>query len=57
MAVLLISLELDEVMLMSDRIGVLFDGRLMGILDAKDATREQIGLMMAGGGAEHEEMV
>ena len=47
-AVLLISLELDEVMLLSDRIGVLHDGRLMGIIDAKGATREKIGLMMAG---------
>jgi len=52
-AVLLISLELDEVMLLSDRIGVLHSGKLMGILDAKEATREQIGLMMAGGGVEH----
>jgi len=48
MAVLLISLELDEVMLLSDRIAVIHDGRLMDILDAKDATREQIGLLMAG---------
>jgi len=48
MAVLLISLELDEVMLLSDRIAVIHDGRLMDILDAKEATREQIGLLMAG---------
>lgn len=54
MAVLLISLELDEVMLLSDRIGVMYDGRLMGILDAANATREQIGLMMAGGGVSDE---
>lgn len=47
-AVLLVSLELDEVMLLSDRIAVLYDGKLMGILDAASATREQIGLMMAG---------
>ena len=47
-AVLLVSLELDEVMLLSDRIAVLYDGKLMGILDASSATREQIGLMMAG---------
>ncbi len=31
-----------------DRIAVLYDGKLMGILDASSATREQIGLMMAG---------
>ena len=47
-AVLLVSLELDEVMLLSDRIAVLYDGRLMGILDAETASREEIGLMMAG---------
>lgn len=47
-AVLLVSLELDEVMMLSDRIAVLYDGELMGILDAKTATREQIGLLMAG---------
>lgn len=47
-AVLLVSLELDEVMLLSDRIAVMYDGQLMGILDAATATREKIGLMMAG---------
>jgi len=51
-AVLLISLELDEIMLLSDRIGVMYDGRLMGIMDAASATREKIGLMMAGGESE-----
>ena len=51
-AVLLISLELDEIMLLSDRIGVMYDGRLMGIMDAVSATREKIGLMMAGGESE-----
>lgn len=48
LAVLLVSLELDEVMLLSDRIAVLHDGELMGILDGSTATREQIGFMMAG---------
>jgi len=48
MAVLLVSLELDEVMLLSDRIAVIYDGQIMGILDAATATREQIGMMMAG---------
>lgn len=47
-ATLLVSLELDEVMMLSDRIAVMYDGQLMGILDAATATREQIGLMMAG---------
>lgn len=47
-AVLLVSLELDEVMLLSDRIAVLHDGEIMGILQGGQATREEIGLMMAG---------
>ena len=47
-SVLLASLELDEVLMLSDRIAVMYDGRLIGILDARTATREQIGLMMVG---------
>jgi simple sugar transport system ATP-binding protein len=47
-AVLLVSLELDEVMNVSDRIAVIFEGRIVGIVDAKDATENQLGLMMAG---------
>ena len=47
-AVLLVSLELDEVMMLSDRIAVLHDGELMGIIDGRTATREEIGLMMVG---------
>lgn len=46
--VLLASLELDEVMMLSDRIAVMYSGRLIGILDTRTATREQIGLMMVG---------
>lgn len=47
-AILLVSLELEEVMSLSDRIGVIHDGELMDILDGKTATREQIGMLMAG---------
>jgi general nucleoside transport system ATP-binding protein len=47
-AVLLISAELDEIMSLSDRIAVMYKGRILAILDAKTATREQIGLLMAG---------
>jgi simple sugar transport system ATP-binding protein len=47
-AILLISEDLDEVFALADRIVVLFEGRIMGIVDAKEADREQIGLMMAG---------
>jgi simple sugar transport system ATP-binding protein len=47
-AVLLVSAELDEVLGLSDRIAVMFDGRIVKILPASEATRERIGLLMAG---------
>jgi simple sugar transport system ATP-binding protein len=47
-AILLVSLELDEVMALSDRIAVMYEGKIMGIMDIKDATEEKLGLMMAG---------
>ena len=50
-AVLLVSLELDEVMNVSDRIAVIFEGSIVGIVKAKDADMETLGLMMAGGTA------
>jgi len=46
--ILLISEDLEEIMTMSDRILVLFEGRVMGVIDAKAAQIERIGLMMAG---------
>ncbi|SNX53194.1 ABC transporter ATP-binding protein [Thermoanaerobacterium sp. RBIITD] len=46
--ILLVSLELEEIMSLSDRIGVIHNGKLMDILDGKTATRERIGLLMAG---------
>ena len=48
-AVLLVSLELDEVMNVSDRIAVIYEGKIVGIVDAKDADENMLGLMMAGG--------
>ncbi len=48
-AILLISEDLEEVMELSDRILVMFSGRVMGILDAEEAETGEIGLMMAGG--------
>ena len=48
-AVLLISFELDEIINVSDRIAVIFEGKIVGILDAEDANENEIGLMMAGG--------
>jgi simple sugar transport system ATP-binding protein len=50
-AVLLISLELDEIMDLSDRIAVISHGSIAGILDPKSVTEAEIGLMMAGGRA------
>ncbi len=47
-AVLLISVELDEIFSLSDRIAVMFEGRIMGVLDIADATEENVGLLMAG---------
>lgn len=47
-AVLLSSTELDEIMQLSDRIIVMFDGRLIASVNASDVTKEQVGLMMAG---------
>jgi simple sugar transport system ATP-binding protein len=46
--VLLVSAELDEVMSLSDRILVMYQGRIMAEMPAADATREGLGLLMAG---------
>ena len=48
-AILLISEDLDELMTLSDRIVVTYEGRIMGEVDAATAAVEEIGLMMAGG--------
>ncbi len=47
-AILLISEDLDEVRQLSDRIVVLFEGRVMGVLDRADAGIERLGLLMTG---------
>ncbi len=47
-AILMISEDLDEVFGLSDRIAVLYEGKVMGIVDPDEATREEVGLMMAG---------
>jgi len=51
-AVLLVSAELDEVLELSDRIGIMYRGQLVAILDASTAEKETIGLIMATGRAE-----
>ena len=47
-AILLVSLELDEVMSLSDRILVMYEGEIVGELDPKKTTVEELGLYMAG---------
>ncbi len=47
-AVLLVSSELDEIMALSDRIAVMYEGEIMAVIPAEEATREQLGLLMAG---------
>lgn len=47
-AVLLISFELDEVMNVSDRIAVIYDGMIMDTVLPKDTTEQELGLLMAG---------
>lgn len=48
-AVLLVSAELDEVLSLSDRVVVIYEGRIVGEVDPKTVGEEQIGLMMTGG--------
>ena len=47
-SVLLISADLEEILELSDRIAVMFGGKIVGILDGKTATRQKIGLLMGG---------
>lgn len=47
-AILLISTELDEILAISDRIAVFFEGQVMGVIDAANADLNAIGLMMMG---------
>jgi general nucleoside transport system ATP-binding protein len=47
-AVLVVSAELDEVMSLSDRIAVMYHGKIVAVIDAEKASREELGLLMAG---------
>ena len=51
-AVLLVSAELDEVLELSDRIAVIYRGRLVGLRDGRTADKNEVGLLMATGGRE-----
>ncbi len=55
-AVLLISLELDELMNLSDRIAVIYEGKIVGMVDPEVITDRELGLMMSGGKVEREEV-
>lgn len=48
-AVLLVSLELDEVINLSDRIAVIYEGKIVDIVDSKETNEQELGLLMAGG--------
>jgi simple sugar transport system ATP-binding protein len=48
-AVLLVSAELDEVMALSDRIGVMYKGKLVAVMPRAEANRDKLGLLMTGG--------
>ena len=47
-AILIVSTELDEVLAVGDRIAVMFEGRIVGILAGGDATLENLGMLMGG---------
>ncbi|MDI6770400.1 MAG: ABC transporter ATP-binding protein [Anaerolineales bacterium] len=47
-AVLLISEDLDEVLALADRIAVIYEGRIVGVIPTQEASLEQLGLMMSG---------
>jgi ABC-type uncharacterized transport system ATPase subunit len=47
-AILIVSTELDEVLAVGDRIAVMFEGRVVGVLSGADATYENLGLLMGG---------
>ena len=55
-AVLLVSLELDEILNVSDRIAIINNGELIGVVNADETNENEVGLMMAGikGGNRHE---
>jgi general nucleoside transport system ATP-binding protein len=56
-AILLISEDLDEILALSDRIAVMYEGSIMDIVSRKDATPEKLGLLMAGIHPEENETV
>ncbi len=55
--VLLVSTELDEILSLSDRIAVMYAGRIVAVVPTAEATRESIGLLMAGVAQKEKEVV
>ncbi|MBU9713157.1 ABC transporter ATP-binding protein [Evansella tamaricis] len=53
-AILLISFELDEVRNLSDRIAVIYEGKIVAVVDPKTTTEQELGILMAGGKLEKE---
>ncbi|MFZ1605102.1 MAG: heme ABC transporter ATP-binding protein, partial [Enterococcus aquimarinus] len=51
-AVLLVSFELEEILNVSDRIAVLHDGEIVGIVNANETSEQELGLLMAGSSLE-----
>jgi simple sugar transport system ATP-binding protein len=47
-AVVMISDDLDEIMMVADRIAVMYEGKVMGVFDRAEFDREHIGLLMGG---------
>ena len=48
-AVLVVSYELDEILNVSDRIAVIHDGQIQGIVDPRETSKQALGVMMVGG--------
>ncbi|TCD46410.1 ABC transporter ATP-binding protein [Streptococcus sp. X16XC17] len=55
-AVLVVSFELDEILDVSDRIAVIHDGKIQGILLPEETNKQELGILMAGGKLEKEEI-
>jgi general nucleoside transport system ATP-binding protein len=55
-AVLLLSEDLEEIMALSDRVAVIYEGKIVKTLLIQDATREKLGLLMSGSSASEEEV-
>ncbi|MDE7487009.1 ATP-binding cassette domain-containing protein, partial [Streptococcus agalactiae] len=54
-AVLVVSFELDEILNLSDRIAVIHDGKIQGIVKPDQTNKQELGILMAGGKIEKEE--